>query len=121
MTARKRTVRAMLAASLMIAFATSASAMGMGGGGIGGMGVGMAGAGAPGALGFAATASINNYSTATGGANGGHIPVGAMDGPSGMSATFGHNPFGDASASAAWTSLPALDPDLPGMTVPTAH
>ena len=122
MNTRRAALRAMLAASAIVAFATSASAMGMGGGGmVGGMGVGMAGAGAPGALGAAAAASVATYSSANGSPNGAHVPVGALDGPSGMSATSGHNPFGHAGASSAWTSLPGIDPDVPGMTVPSTH
>ena len=116
----KRTLHTILAVSGLLVFATSVSAMGMGGGGtMGGMGVGVAGAATSAAIGAAAAASASSYSSGGGTAKG--VPVGATDGPSGMSATSGRNPFGHVGASSAWSSLPPLDPDLPGIAVPSAR
>jgi hypothetical protein len=49
---------------------------------------------------------------------GDHVPIGARDAPAGMSASSGHNPFGNSEASSAWASLPAMDPNLPGIVAP---
>jgi hypothetical protein len=35
-----------------------------------------------------------------------------------MSASSGHNPFGNSEASSAWASLPTMDPSLPGVVAP---
>ena len=87
---------------------------------MGGMAVGMAAAGglcgmASSAIGAAGTA--NPYGGSVPG-NGDHLPIGASDGPSGLSASLGRNPFGNSKASSAWASLPAVDPDLPGIVAP---
>jgi hypothetical protein len=106
-------------ASLMYAFTVPASAAGMGAS-MGGMAVGMAAVGgfsgmASSAMGAAGTANLYGGSVA---GNGNHLPIGASDGPSGLSASSGRNPFGNSKASSAWASLPAVDPDLPGIVAP---
>jgi hypothetical protein len=87
---------------------------------MGGMAVGMAAAGgfggmASSAIGAAGTGNPYGGSAA---ANGDHLPIGASDGPAGLSASTGRNPFGSSKASSAWASLPAVDPDLPGIVAP---
>ena len=87
---------------------------------MGGMAVGMAAAGgltgmASSTMGAARTA--NPYGGSVPG-SGDRLPIGASDGPSGLSASSGRNPFGNSKASSAWASLPAVDPDLPGIVAP---
>ena len=50
----------------------------------------------------------------------GRGPIGAFDGPSGLSATIGRYQFGAVSPSAAWASLPGLDPHVMGAPLPEA-
>lgn len=57
-------------------------------------------------------------SSASGAGNRDRLPIGAGDGPSGLSASSGHNPFGNSKASSAWASLPPMDPVLPGVVAP---
>src|SRR5262249_17895021 len=47
-------------------------------------------------------------------------PIGAFDGPSGLSATTSRNQFGAVSPSAAWASLPGIDPHVMGAPLPEA-
>ena len=86
----------------------------------GGMAVGMTAGTALGGVASSAmgAAGAANTSGASARGNGDHLPIGASDGPSGLSASSGHNPFGNSKASSAWASLPALDPDLPGVVAP---
>ena len=112
-------LRMLVMASVMCAFTAPTSAAGMGAS-MGVMAVGMTAAGGLGgmassAIGAAGTA--NPYGASVPG-NGDHLPIGANDGPSGLSASSGRNPFGNSKASSAWASLPAVDPDLPGIVVP---
>ena len=48
----------------------------------------------------------------------GPVPVGATDGPSGVSASSGRNPFGGVNPSSAWASLPGLDSNVMGAPLP---
>ena len=120
MCGRASVLRMLLTASVMCALAAPASAAGMGGMSMGGMAVGMSAAsGLSGvvssSIGAAGAANTNGASVS---GNGEHLPIGAKDGPSGLSASSGHNPFGNSEASSAWASLPAMDPDLPGIVAP---
>ena len=120
MCGRASVLRMLVTASVMCALTGPASAAGMGGMSMGGMAVGMsAGSGLSGAARSAigAAAAANTYGASAPG-NGDHLPIGASDGPSGLSASSGHNPFGTSMASSAWASLPAMDPDLPGIVAP---
>ena len=47
-------------------------------------------------------------------------PIGAFDGPSGLSATSGRDEFGGTNPSGAWASLPGLDPNVMGAPLPGA-
>ena len=114
-------LRVSLVASVIWAYTGTALAAGMGGVSMGGMTGGMsAGGGLSGVASAAAAAAgaANTLGASTPG-SGGHLPIGANDGPSGLSASSGHNPFGNSLASSAWASLPALDPDLPGVVAPS--
>jgi len=120
---RESMLRTLLVAGAIFAFTAPASAAGMGGVSVGGIGIGVPAAGGglagvSGAIGGAVGGVTGAPGTSALG--GGHLPVGAGDGPSGLSASSGHNPFGSAKPSSAWSSLPALDPNLPGVTVPAA-
>jgi hypothetical protein len=117
MCARASVLRMLVTASVMCALTAPASAAGMGGMSMGGMAVGMAAVGGPGAANSAmgAAGAANTYGNSVPGTR---LPIGARDGPSGVSASSGHNPFGNSEASSAWASLPALDPDLPGVAAP---
>jgi hypothetical protein len=120
MCGRASVLRMLVTASVMCALKGPASAAGMGGMSMGGMAVGMsAGSGLAGAAGSAigAAGAANTYGASVPG-NGHHLPIGASDGPSGLSASSGHNPFGTSTASSAWASLPTVDPDLPGIVAP---
>jgi len=111
----------LVTASVMCALTAPASAAGMGGMSMGGgMAVGMTAGTALGGVASSAmgAAGAANTSGASARGNGDHLPIGASDGPSGLSASSGHNPFGNSKASSAWASLPALDPDLPGVVAP---
>jgi hypothetical protein len=113
-------LRKLVTASVMCALTAPASAAGMGGMPMGGMAVGMtAASGLSGVAssGIGAAGAANRYGASAPG-NGDHLPIGASDGPSGLSASSGHNPFGNSEASSAWASLPAMDPDLPGVVAP---
>jgi len=110
----------LVTASAMCALAASASAAGMGGMSMGGMAVGMtAGTALSGVASSAmgAAGALHTDGAAAPG-TGGHLPIGASDGPTGLSASSGHNPFGNSNASSAWASLPVMDPDLPGVVAP---
>jgi hypothetical protein len=106
--------------SVMCALTAPAHAAGMGGMSMGGMAVGMsASSGLSGSASSAiGAAGVANRSSASVRGNGDHLPIGASDGPSGQSASSGHNPFGNSKASSAWASLPAMDPNLPGIVAP---
>jgi len=111
----------LVTASVMCALTAPASAAGMGGMAMGGgMAVGMTAGPALGGVASSAMGAAGAANTAgssvTG--NGDHLPIGASDGPSGLSASSGHNPFGNSKASSAWASLPPMDPDLPGVVAP---
>jgi hypothetical protein len=119
MCGRASLLHVLVTASVMCAFTAPASAAGMGAS-MGGMAVGMAAAGgltgmASSTIGAAGTA--NPYGGSVPG-NGDRLPIGASDGPSGLSASSGRNPFGNSKASSAWASLPEEDPDLPGIVAP---
>jgi hypothetical protein len=119
MCGRASVLRVLVTASVMCAFTAPASAAGMGGMSMGGMAVGMtAVAGLGGVASAAGVAGAANTYNASAPGSGDHIPIGASDGPSGLSASSGHNPFGNSKASSAWASLPAMDPDLPGVVAP---
>src|SRR5262245_20874360 len=110
----------LVTASVMCTLTAPASAAGMGGMSMGGMAAGMSvssglNGGASSAI---RAAGVANTSGASVPGNGDHLPIGANDGPSGLSASSGRNPFGNSKASSAWASLPALDPDLPGVVAP---
>jgi len=110
----------LVTANAMCALAASASAAGMGGMSMGGMAVGMtAGTALSGVASSAmgAAGALHTDGAAAPG-TGGHLPIGASDGPTGLSASSGHNPFGNSNASSAWASLPVMDPDLPGVVAP---
>jgi hypothetical protein len=119
MCGRPSLLRMLVAASVMCALTAPASAAGMGGMSMGGMAVGMtAGSALSGvAMGAAGAARANGASVPE---YGDHQPIGASDGPSGLSASTGHNPFGNSQASSAWASLPATDPNLPVVVAPRA-
>jgi hypothetical protein len=120
MCGRASVLRMLVTAGVMCALTGPASAAGMSGMSMGGMAVGMgAGSGLAGAAGSAigAAGAANTYGASVRG-NGHHLPIGASDGPSGLSASSGHNPFGTSTASSAWASLPAIDRDLPGIVAP---
>jgi hypothetical protein len=120
MCGRASVLRILVTASVMCALTGPASAAGMGGMSMGGMAVGMSpGSGLAGAAGseIGASRATNTYGASVP-ENGHHLPIGASDGPSGLSASSGHNPFGTSAASSAWASLPAMDPDLPGIVAP---
>jgi hypothetical protein len=108
----------LVSASVMCALTAPAAAAGMGGMAMGGMAVGMAAVGGLGAANSAmgAAGAANTGISVPG--TGDRVPIGARDGPSGLSASSGHNPFGNSEASSAWASLPAMDPDLPGIAAP---
>ena len=120
MCGRASLLRMLVTASVMCALTAPASAAGMGGMSMGGMAVGMSagnalsGVASP-AMGAAGAAKANGASVP---GNADHLPIGASDGPSGLSASSGHNPFGNSKASSAWASLPAMDPNLPGVVAP---
>src|SRR5262249_41509054 len=121
MCGRASVLRMLVTASVMCAFTAPASAAGMGGMSMGGMAVGMT---APSGLSGVASSGIGaagaaNRHGASGPGNSDHLPIGASDGPSGLSASSGHNPFGNSEASSAWASLPTMDPDLPGVVAPS--
>jgi hypothetical protein len=120
MCGRASVLLTLVAASVMCALTAPASAAGMGGMSMGGMAGGMSIS--SGLIGGASAAiraaGAANTSGASVPGNGDHLPIGASDGPSGLSASSGHNPFGNSKASSAWASLPALDPDLPGIVAP---
>jgi len=87
---------------------------------MGGMAVGMtaaSGLGGVASSGIRAAGAANSSGASVPG-SGDHLAIGASDGPSGLSASSGHNPFGNSKASSAWASLPAMDPDLPGVVAP---
>jgi hypothetical protein len=109
----------LVTASVMCALTAPAAAAGMGGMAMGGMAVGMAAVGGLGAANSAmgAAGAANMYGAPVAG-TGDHVPIGARDAPAGMSASSGHNPFGNSEASSAWASLPAMDPNLPGIVAP---
>ena len=116
MCGRASVLRILVTASVLCSFAAPASAAGMGGLSMGGgMGFGMVGVG--GGANVAGAAGAANMSSASAGKRD-HLPIGAGDGPSGLSASSGHNPFGNSNASSAWASLPPMDPDLPGVVAP---
>ncbi|GEM_PF-2692691 len=110
---------ASMLAGAIFALAAPALAAGIGGVSIGGMGIAMPSGGVSGALG-AVGAGLSAPALAGGASqlSAGHLPIGALDGPNGLSATSGRSPFGHAKASSAWASLPQFDPNLPGMAVP---
>jgi len=117
---RASVLLSLVTASVICALTAPASAAGMGGMSMGGMAVGM---GASGGLSGGANSAIRaagaaNTSGASVPGNGDNLPIGASDGPSGLSASSGRNPFGNSKASSAWASLPAMDPDLPGIVAP---
>jgi hypothetical protein len=117
MCGRASVLRILVTASVLCSFAVPASAAGMGGFSMGGMGVGMVGVGGVANAAGAATGAVNMSSAPAAG----HrvlLPIGAGDGPSGLSASSGHNPFGKSRASSAWASLPPMDPDVPGVVAP---
>lgn len=117
MCGRASVLRILVTASLLLcSFAAPASAAGMGGFSMGGMGLGMVGVG--GVANAAGTAGAANMSSASAAGKRDHLPIGAGDCPSGLSASSGHNPFGNSRASSAWASLPPMDPDLPGVVAP---
>jgi len=118
MCGRVSVLRILVTASVLCSFAAPASAAGMGGFSMGGgMGVGMVGVGGV-ANAAEAAAGAANMSSASAAGNRDHLPIGASDGPSGLSASSGHNPFGNSKASSAWASVPPMDPDLPGVVTP---
>ena len=120
MCGRASVLRMLVTASVMCAFTAPASAAGMGGMSMGGMAVGMTASGGLSGVagsGIGAAGAANRHGASVPG-NGDHLPIGASDGPSGLSASSGHNPFGNSEASSAWASLPAMDPDLPGTVAP---
>jgi hypothetical protein len=120
MCGRASVLRMLVTASVMCAFTAPASAAGMGGMSMGGMAVGMTASGGLSGVagsGIGAAGAANRHGASVPG-NGDHLPIGASDGPSGLSASSGHNPFGNSEASSAWASLPAMDPDLPGVVAP---
>ena len=111
----------LVTASVMCALTGPASAAGMGGMSMGGgMAVGMTAGTALGGVASSVmgTAGAATTSGASVPGSGDHLPIGASDGPSGLSASSGRNPFGNSKASSAWASLPAMDPDLPGVVAP---
>jgi hypothetical protein len=118
MCGRASVLRMLVTASVMCALAAPASAAAMGGMAMGGMAVGMAAVGGLGAANPAmgAGGAANTGVSVPG--KGDRLPIGARDGPSGLSASSGHNPFGNSEASSAWASLPTMDPDLPGIAAP---
>jgi hypothetical protein len=120
MCGRASVLGVLVTASVMCALTAPTSAAGMGGMSMGGMAVGMsAGSGLTVATSSAigAAGAANAYGASVPG-NGHHPPIGASDGPSGLSASSGRNPFGTSRASSAWASLPAMDPNLPGIVAP---
>jgi hypothetical protein len=117
MCGRASVLRILVTASVLCSFAAPASAAGMGGFSMGGMGVGMVGVGGVANAAGAAAGAVN-MSSASAAGNRDHLPIGASDGPSGLSASSGHDPFGNSKASSAWASLPRMDPDLPGVVAP---
>jgi len=123
MSDRKLVLAASLLAGAVFALAAPALAAGIGGVSIGGIGIAMPGGGAVGGalggMGAASGLSAAALSAGPSGLSSGHLPIGALDGPNGLSATSGRSPFGNTKASSAWLSLPAFDPNLPGM-VPAA-
>ena len=123
---RESMLRTLLMAGAIFAFTAPASAAGMGGASVGGIGIGVPGAGGgglagvSGAIGGAVGGVAGAANSAAGGSGLSAVhAVGAGDGPSGLSASSGHNPFGNVKPSTAWTSLPALDPSMPGVTAPS--
>ena len=120
MFSRASVLLSLVTASVICALTAPASAAGMGGMSMGGMAVGM---GASGGLSGGANSAIRAAGAlhADGAAvpgTGDHLAIGASDGPTGLSASSGHNPFGNSKASSAWASLPVMDPDLPGVVAP---
>jgi|SRR5581483_3099567 len=112
-----------IALTVAVVFGASppALAAGLGGISVGGISVAVPVGGVSSVMGaVGAVPAVGGVASNLGGASLGHLPIGAADGPSGLSAASGRNPFGNATASKAWASIPAFDPDMAGLPIPAA-
>jgi hypothetical protein len=120
---RNRQFMSRIALTVAVVFGASSPtlAAGLGGISVGGISVPAPVGGVSSVMGaVGAVPAVGGVASNPGGASLGHLPIGATDGPSGLSAASGRNPFGNASASKAWASIPAFDPDMAGLPIPAA-